>query len=69
MDPGKGQTIGRDQYRSWVNEAPPADVIEFTKTALRRVAQLPREHRDQFLADIGRDPAFTALLEEVKTPA
>lgn len=64
-----GQNGRRDQFTSWINDAPPEDAIAVARQALGRVAKLDQTHRDRFVSEIGKDPALARLFEDLKTPA
>ena len=62
----EGQGYGnRQQVEGWFKGAPPEDAINGTIAGLRRLAELPQEHRDRFTAEVGNDPSVKRLFADL----
>jgi hypothetical protein len=54
------------QFRTWLNEAPPEDLVTVAPLLFSRIGTLDQIHQDRFIQEIQRDPQAKRVFEKMK---
>ena len=55
------------QFRTWLNNAPPEDLVTVAPQVLSRIGALDERHQDQFIQEIQNNPQATSLFKKLQT--
>jgi len=61
LDPTKSS-----QFRSWIKDAPPEDIVTIAPALFSRVGTLDKNHQERFIQEVQRDPQAKSVFEKMK---
>ena len=57
------------QFRSWLNEAPPEDLVTIAPLVFSRIGTLDQAQQDRFIKEVQSDPQAKRVFETMKSSA
>jgi len=57
------------QFRSWLNEAPPEDLVTIAPLVFSRIGTLDQAQQDRFIKEVQSDPQAKRVFEKMKSSA
>jgi len=57
------------QFRSWLNEAPPEDLVTIAPLLFSRIGTLDQAQQDRFIKEVQSDPQAKRVFEKMKSSA
>ena len=55
------------QFRSWLNEAPPEDLVTIAPLLFSRIGTLDQAQQDRFIKEVQSDPQAKSVFEKMKS--
>lgn len=55
------------QFRSWLNEAPPEDLVTIAPLLFSRIGTLDQAQQDRFIKEVQSDPQAKRVFEKMKS--
>lgn len=56
------------QFRSWLTDAPPEDLVKAAPLLFSRIGTLDETHQDRFIQEVQSDPQAKRVFEKMKSP-
>ena len=56
-----------NQFRSWLNDAPPEDLVTIAPLLFSRIGTLDQRHQERFIQEVQRDPQARRVFEKMQT--
>ena len=53
------------QFRSWLNDAPPEDIVTIAPLLFNRIATLDQAQQDRFIKEVQSDPQAKRVFEKM----
>ena len=60
-----GTTI--NEFRTWLNDAPPEDLVKIAPLLFSRIGTLDQTHQDRFIKEVQSDPQAKSVFEKMKS--
>lgn len=57
------------QFRSWIKDAPPEDLVTIAPLLFSRIGTLEERHQDRFIKEVQSDPQAKRVFEKMKSSA
>ena len=54
------------QFRNWLNDAPPDDVVKIAPLVFNRIGTLDQSQQDRFIKEVQNDPQAKSVFEKMK---
>lgn len=55
------------QFRSWIKDAPPEDLVTIAPLLFSRIGNLDQRHQDRFIQEVQRDPQAKRVFEKIQS--
>lgn len=55
------------QFRSWLNEAPPEDLLTIAPALFGRIGTLDQRFQERFIQEVQRDPQAKRVFEKMQS--
>jgi hypothetical protein len=55
------------QFRTWLNDAPPEDLVTIAPLLFSRIGTLDQSHQERFIKEVQRDPQAKRVFEKIQT--
>jgi len=55
------------QFRSWLNEAPPEDLVTIAPLLFSRIGTFDERHQERFIQEVQREPQAKRVFEKLQT--
>ena len=55
------------QFRTWIKDAPPEDVLTIAPLLFSRIGTLEQSHQERFIKEVQRDPQAKRVFEKMQS--
>jgi len=55
------------QFRTWVKDAPPEDLVTIAPLLFARIGTLEQSHQERFIQEVQRDPQAKRVFEKIQS--
>ena len=55
------------QFRTWIKDAPPDDVLAIAPLLFSRIGTLEQSHQERFIKEVQRDPQAKRVFEKMQS--
>ena len=55
------------QFRNWLSDAPPDDLVKVAPLLFSRIGTLDQAHQDRFIKEVQGDPQARSVFEKMKS--
>ena len=55
------------QFRTWIKDAPPEDVLTIAPLQFSRIGTLEQSHQERFIKEVQRDPQAKRVFEKMQS--
>jgi hypothetical protein len=55
------------QFRTWIKDAPPEDLVTIAPLLLTRIGTLEQSHQERFVQEVQRDPQAKRVFEKIQS--
>ena len=55
------------QFRTWIKDAPPEDLVTIAPLLLTRIGTLEQSHQERFIQEVQRDPQAKRVFEKIQS--
>lgn len=56
-----------NQFRTWLNDAPPEDLVTIAPLLFSRIGTLDQRNQERLIQEVQRDPQAKRLFEKMQT--
>lgn len=56
-----------NQFRSWLNDAPPEDLVTIAPLLFSRIGTLDERHQERFIQEVQRDPQAKRVFDKIQS--
>lgn len=56
-----------NEFRTWLNDAPPEDLVTIAPVLFSRIGTLDERHQERFIQEVQRDPQAKRVLDKMNT--
>ena len=60
-------TTNANQFRTWVKDAPPNDLVAIAPLLFSRIGSLEKSDQERFIQEVQRDPQAKRVLEKMQS--
>jgi len=57
------------QFRTWIKDAPPEDVVTIAPLLFSRIGTLDQSHQERFIQEVQNDPQAKRVFEKIQSHA
>jgi hypothetical protein len=61
------ETTSTSQFRTWIKDAPPNDLVAIAPLLFSRIGTLEQSHQERFIQEVQRDPQAKRVLEKMQS--
>jgi hypothetical protein len=61
------ETTSTNQFRTWIKDAPPNDLVAIAPLLFSRIGSLEQSHQERFIQEVQRDPLAKRVLEKMQS--
>jgi len=61
------ETTSTNQFRTWIKDAPPNDLVAIAPLLFSRIGSLEQSHQERFIQEVQRDPQAKRVLEKMQS--
>ncbi len=55
------------QFRTWIKDAPPEDLVTIAPLLFSRIGTLEQSHQERFIQEVQRDPQAKRVFEKMQS--
>ena len=56
-----------NQFRTWIKDAPPEDLVTIAPLLFSRIGTLEQSHQERFIQEVQRDPQAKRVFEKIQS--
>jgi hypothetical protein len=61
------ETVSTNQFRTWIKDAPPDDLLTIAPLLFSRIGTLEQKQQERFIQEVQRDPQAKRVFEKMQS--